>query len=106
MGLGVVGLCIHLVGSDSLLPSLGRPFLLLSTVDKGICNFQPEFLELFVLLHTNAFGISVIQQPSIVDGYGHLPKEAQVPLVGLCRGVVQSHHHVSKVNSSHVDIVL
>jgi len=33
-----------------LLPSLGRPSLLLSTVDKGICNLQPEYLELFVLL--------------------------------------------------------
>ena len=48
-----------------LLPCLGRPSLLLSTVDKGICNLQPEFLELFVLLHTNAFGLFLWMVPRL-----------------------------------------
>lgn len=40
-------------------------------------------------------------------GYiSHLPKEAQVPLVGLCRGVIQGHRRISEINSCHVDIVL
>lgn len=94
-------------GTVHILLSLGWPSLLLPTVDKCIGNLQPECLELFVLLHTKAFGISAIQQPSIVDGYiSHLPKEAHVPSVWFWRGTVQGHHHVSKVNSSHVDIIL
>lgn len=53
------------------------------------------------------FGILVIQQPPIVDGYiSHLPKEAHVPLMGFYRGVVQKSLSISKVNSSHVGIVL
>lgn len=57
------GVAVHI-----LLPSFRWPPLLLSTGKKGICNLQPGCLELFVLLHTNAFGILTIQQPSIVDG--------------------------------------
>lgn len=82
---GLVGCWTLYASSEAvhiLLTCLGGLSLLLSTMDKGICNLQPEFLELFVLLHTNDFGIAAMQQPSIVDGcINHLPKEAQVPPV-------------------------